>query len=251
MEHAWHSHAQCMESCECTRCPFEGHCSICPVNSAYMRTNHAYLTVPRLLGEYSKWSGYLQSLPPHTAPIALLWGINEAWTNSDQGHGAVEDAQQAARLACGTEIERELLGDECGYVVVRLPSTSPSTCPAVPHRYDRGNSFRSRAPYYQFLCSVSIRAGGRQSLYLILVSCVYHTAGHVLTYLSPVFQDEIRQYYSTVVIPALSSPHFTSRCPLPPAISFSGFLHAYSLISSRSFLVDAYHSLAMVPIADA
>jgi hypothetical protein len=30
-----------------------------------------------------------------------------------------------------------------------------------------------------------------------------------------------------------------------------GFYRAFSLVSSRAFLVDAYHGLAMVPIADA
>ncbi|KIK48128.1 hypothetical protein CY34DRAFT_731595 [Suillus luteus UH-Slu-Lm8-n1] len=33
--------------------------------------------------------------------------------------------------------------------------------------------------------------------------------------------------------------------------SLPGFCHAYSLVSSRAFLIDAYHGLAMVPIADA
>lgn len=33
--------------------------------------------------------------------------------------------------------------------------------------------------------------------------------------------------------------------------SLSGFCHAYSLVSSRAFWVDAYHGLSMVPIADA
>lgn len=33
--------------------------------------------------------------------------------------------------------------------------------------------------------------------------------------------------------------------------SLPGFCHAYSLVSSRAFLADAYHGLAMVPVADA
>ncbi|KAF9245311.1 hypothetical protein BU15DRAFT_34006, partial [Melanogaster broomeanus] len=33
--------------------------------------------------------------------------------------------------------------------------------------------------------------------------------------------------------------------------SLPGFCHAYSLVSTRAFWVDAYHGLAMVPIADA
>ena len=61
----------------------------------------------------------------------------------------------------------------------------------------------------------------------------------------------MRQYYTAVVVPAMSSPGPSRQFPSPPALSLSGFLRAYSLVSSRSFLVDAYHSLAMVPIADA
>ena len=33
--------------------------------------------------------------------------------------------------------------------------------------------------------------------------------------------------------------------------SLEGFRHAFALASSRAFMVDAYHGLAMVPIADA
>lgn len=72
-----------------------------------------------LLGECSRWHGYLQSLPKHTVPIALLWGIDEAWT--DQGEEACEDARRAAALSAGTEIEKELLGDEGVSLLVRLP----------------------------------------------------------------------------------------------------------------------------------
>ncbi|GBE89776.1 hypothetical protein BKA93DRAFT_405485 [Sparassis latifolia] len=55
--------------------------------------------------------------------------------------------------------------------------------------------------------------------------------------------DESREYYATIVEPLLSS--------LSSSNTLSGFLHAYSLVSSRAFLVDAYHGLSMVPIADA
>jgi hypothetical protein len=34
-------------------------------------------------------------------------------------------------------------------------------------------------------------------------------------------------------------------------VSYPGFCHAYSLVSTRAFWVDAYHGLAMVPVADA
>ncbi|KAI0927737.1 hypothetical protein AcW2_003948 [Taiwanofungus camphoratus] len=55
--------------------------------------------------------------------------------------------------------------------------------------------------------------------------------------------DDARAYYASVVTPLLA------RLAIPS--SLSGYLHAYSLVSSRAFLVDAYHGLSMVPIADA
>ena len=33
--------------------------------------------------------------------------------------------------------------------------------------------------------------------------------------------------------------------------NWRGFCHAYSLVSARAFVVDAFHGLAMVPVADA
>ncbi len=56
-------------------------------------------------------------------------------------------------------------------------------------------------------------------------------------------QTEIDDYYKSDVEPLLMSH--------APGPSLSGFLHAYSLVCSRAFLIDAYHGLSMVPIADA
>lgn len=56
-------------------------------------------------------------------------------------------------------------------------------------------------------------------------------------------QDEIDRFYSSEVYPLLTSVN------LRPTLA--GFLHAYSLVCSRAFLVDAYHGLSMVPVADA
>lgn len=58
-----------------------------------------------------------------------------------------------------------------------------------------------------------------------------------------VSQDEISGFYLSVAAPLLE------RAGLSP--SEKGFRHAYALVSSRAFMVDAYHGLAMVPIADA
>ncbi|KAK0482183.1 SET domain-containing protein [Armillaria novae-zelandiae] len=60
--------------------------------------------------------------------------------------------------------------------------------------------------------------------------------------------DELHNYYHEVAEPIFDiyfqdSPN--AKC------SLHGFYHAYSLVSSRAFLVNAYHGLSMVPIADA
>ncbi|KAH9004651.1 SET domain-containing protein [Lactarius hatsudake] len=55
--------------------------------------------------------------------------------------------------------------------------------------------------------------------------------------------SEILNFYSSVAAPLLKSAGFSP--------SEREFQHAYALVSSRAFMVDAYHGLAMVPIADA
>ncbi|KAJ7105067.1 hypothetical protein C8R43DRAFT_906832 [Mycena crocata] len=69
--------------------------------------------------------------------------------------------------------------------------------------------------------------------------------GLVLFLLLTSSQDEIREYFEQVAQPVYSKL-FSEKNP-----SLPDFYLAYSLVSSRSFLVDAYHGLSMVPIADA
>ena len=73
----------------------------------------------------------------------------------------------------------------------------------------------------------------------------------VLTCLFCAFQDEVREYYATVAVPILSSSGIPSLVSSALSVTLEGFLHAYALVSSRAFLVDAFHGLSMVPIADA
>lgn len=56
-------------------------------------------------------------------------------------------------------------------------------------------------------------------------------------------QHDISGFYSSVAAPLFESVRL-------PA-SERGFQHAYALVSSRAFMIDGYHGLAMVPIADA
>ncbi|KAH8116424.1 hypothetical protein DFH11DRAFT_1209779 [Phellopilus nigrolimitatus] len=57
--------------------------------------------------------------------------------------------------------------------------------------------------------------------------------------------DALRRYFIATALPALE------KANLGECASLEGFKHAYALVSSRAFIVDAYHGLAMVPIADA
>ena len=47
------------------------------------------------------------------------------------------------------------------------------------------------------------------------------------------------------MVPAFRKAEISSN------VSIEGFRHAFALVSSRAFMVDVYHGLAMVPIADA
>ncbi|TNY23743.1 hypothetical protein DMC30DRAFT_413865 [Rhodotorula diobovata] len=58
----------------------------------------------------------------------------------------------------------------------------------------------------------------------------------------------LKRFYNHVALPLLSSLPSSSSASPP---SFSTFLHAYVLVSSRAFQVSSYHPLALVPLADA
>jgi N-lysine methyltransferase SETD6 len=63
-------------------------------------------------------------------------------------------------------------------------------------------------------------------------------------------QEELRDYYQQVAEPLIHrySNELTSQHQIVPTLH--GFYRAYSLVSSRAFVVDAYHGLCMVPVAD-
>ncbi|KAF8215073.1 hypothetical protein K438DRAFT_2008546 [Mycena galopus ATCC 62051] len=60
--------------------------------------------------------------------------------------------------------------------------------------------------------------------------------------------SEIGQYFDQVARSVYAKVFESSPEMIP---SLQDFYHAYALVSSRSFLVDSYHGLSMVPIADA
>lgn len=55
----------------------------------------------------------------------------------------------------------------------------------------------------------------------------------------------LRNHYNLVAEIVLRKVGLSGRA------TFTGFKQAFGLVSSRAFIVDAYHGLSMVPIADA
>jgi hypothetical protein len=49
----------------------------------------------------------------------------------------------------------------------------------------------------------------------------------------------------------MAQPSILAEHPYLSQTTLYQFCHAYALVSSRAFIVDGYHGLAMVPIADA
>ncbi|GAA5905608.1 hypothetical protein JCM5296_000526 [Sporobolomyces johnsonii] len=63
-----------------------------------------------------------------------------------------------------------------------------------------------------------------------------------------VSRSSLSAFFHSSVLPLLAP--LTALSSLPPP-TIAAFLHAYSLVSSRAFQVDTYHTLALVPLADA
>lgn len=74
----------------------------------------------------------------------------------------------------------------------------------------------------------------------------------------PSTQSRLNEYFDSTVIPTLQSIPSASLLISKASIKtqdqvfdlHSLFLHSYFLVSSRAFIVDTYHHLALVPIAD-
>ncbi|RXW22374.1 hypothetical protein EST38_g3487 [Candolleomyces aberdarensis] len=72
-------------------------------------------------------------------------------------------------------------------------------------------------------------------------------ADKILTQNNCLSSEDLQKYFDSVVQPLLSAHSGEGS----DHIGFSGFLRAYCLVSSRAFMVDTFHGLAMVPVADA
>ncbi|KAI0343151.1 hypothetical protein BDW22DRAFT_1241279 [Trametopsis cervina] len=217
-----------------------------------------------LQGSRSRWSGYLQSLPQTAVQIALFWGSDELQVTRHHGRelDVGYDSRQAANLAKGTEIGKMWTVGDNGSITVSWRPTATLGDPVTLFGRDFHASVNivfahhSRRPFLRqslwhfpglrasFLASVIIPGRRLPTDSDFILRCKY-------MYLPlPAWQDEVREYYHTIAEPILGQANFAAKSRPQHGISISGFLHAYTLVSSRAFLVDAYHGLAMVPIAD-
>lgn len=180
-----------------------------------------------LRGQDSKWFGYLQSLPREIVDIAIFWGVKDVIDFRScvcSSRGRTAPSQSAIGAAC------------------------------------------SSAEFPECATSLQYLDGKRARMWLSCAGTKMELDG---------LTDEIRQYYVSIVEPTLHAAfgrlreaeaehnvNVISGDGIPRLDecgnesnsvepSLPGFCHAYSLVSSRAFLVDAYHGLAMVPIADA
>ncbi|KAJ2918054.1 hypothetical protein MD484_g2352, partial [Candolleomyces efflorescens] len=74
-------------------------------------------------------------------------------------------------------------------------------------------------------------------------------ADKILTQSNCLGSEDLQNYFYSVVRPLLGA-HLHEGSGYAE-FKLNGFLRAYCLVSSRAFMVDAFHGLAMVPIADA
>lgn len=63
-------------------------------------------------------------------------------------------------------------------------------------------------------------------------------------------QTSLKSFYTQTILPLFLSLPSYPPTPFAPTLSLSLFLKIYSLCSSRSFHIDTFHNLALVPLAD-
>jgi hypothetical protein len=172
----------------------------------------------RLLLSHSRWAGYLQSLPDEQNwhGIALFWGA--ALRGPLSSHDASDD---------GRRVESGGLDPDSDAVEARrwLSGTEAETHLLLP---DSPRTPLLVCPFAGPAVKSSSKSGMTHTISPFLTTCN---------------QNNISSFYFSIAAPLLERTGLFS--------SERGFQHAYALVSSRAFMVDAYHGLAMVPIADA
>jgi hypothetical protein len=76
-----------------------------------------------ILGGASRWAGYIRSLPHSPPPLALFWGLDDDPPQSGPAFAGADTALRrkwadlgvrAVDWIVGTEVSRELRGQQCG-----------------------------------------------------------------------------------------------------------------------------------------
>ncbi|KAL4254844.1 SETD3/SETD6 methyltransferase [Abortiporus biennis] len=217
-----------------------------------------------LLGPDSRFFGYIQSLPLRGVEIALFWGSDDYYDNNDKDQDLgdqhhthhsqrIQDQDQRTQAhheectrdhhrhkdhnerenkdrklaylwSKGTEIEKELWVDEDGR---------------------KKNLLEEIRTYYFCIAEPLLRLSNLSGPF-----SSRRRPGRPLERREEKKSDEERQGGDELGQERRGEAEEGDELG-EERYSLKGFMKAYSLVSSRAFLVDAYHGLAMVPIADA
>ncbi|KAM6502690.1 hypothetical protein JOM56_002667 [Amanita muscaria] len=160
-------------------CTLSEHMSSTPYGLGAQLALSLALYAEILKGKFSRWFGYLQSLPYTDVDIPVFWDLE---MEIGPGSRRLEDGREALKWLRGTEVWKIL-----------------------QKRSENNRNLIEELNDY------------------------YHETAETL----------ILRHRDKIL----------SQFPVTPTLH--GFHRAYALVSSRAFIVDAYHGLCMVPIADA
>ncbi|EGO22114.1 hypothetical protein SERLADRAFT_440135 [Serpula lacrymans var. lacrymans S7.9] len=208
----------------------------------------------------SRWFGYLQSLPREIVDIALFWGVEDGILHTQDCTNRGSDTA----LSTARKFAENLTGargrhfrEDCAFEA--LESSGCSGC-------DR---LRDGLVAREWLRNTEIERevqGLLDEVRQYYFDIVEPTLRSVFVRGSEDGREALTSYEGTDSSSGANDKNGADRAEVraennvPGApfqmvdtreITLAGFYHAYSLVSSRAFLVDAYHGLAMVPIADA
>lgn len=173
------------------------------------------MALGRLLRDASLWAPYFACFPSNPElDLAIFWGVE---------FSKARDGRRAKRRRVGADYEH-----------TQSLSERPDNLSETEHttRMDARKALEMSqgTELDRHLRSANSRA-------LISVSVTARDVTGQIYQVHP--QDEVALYFTTV------------SSLLPDEANLGGFARAYALVSTRAFVVDAWHGLAMVPVADA
>ncbi|KAI0047255.1 hypothetical protein FA95DRAFT_1276340 [Auriscalpium vulgare] len=180
----------------------------------------------RLRGAASRWAGYLQTLPTRASwdGVALFWG-------------ASHPRQRAPPAASPSHLQSASEGLDAP----ARPRPRPEHAHASDTPGGGGVAQTERERHRGAEPDAEDRDGSLARAWLRGTE-----AQALLSSAQTPTVAAVHAFFETVAAPLLAQAHGAG-----PARDVAGFVEACALVSARAFVVDAYHGLAMVPVADA